>query len=112
MLNQNIILLIISLLLLNEISFGYILVCRKMRNKRYGYNFHGDCPECPLICRVLSNDMSRPTSFKRPKIGPQTPREKLMEKLRRSKTPKGIYDNKYNPGLWRRTTELTAPYTN
>ncbi|KAK4470567.1 hypothetical protein MN116_006109 [Schistosoma mekongi] len=111
MLHKKIILLLISLFLLNEISCGYTLVCRKFGKRPYGYNFYGDCPECPLICRVLTNGLTRPSPFKLPKVAPKSPREKLAEKLRKSAAPKGIYDNPYNPGLWRRSTELTAPYT-
>ncbi|CAH8556286.1 unnamed protein product [Schistosoma intercalatum] len=103
----------INLFLLNEISFGYILVCRKMKkdNKRSYHVYGGYCHDCLFICRVFTNDMKRPESFQPRKRGPQHPDEALKEKLRRNSVPRGIYDNPYNPGLWRRTTTLTAPYT-
>ncbi|RTG90643.1 uncharacterized protein DC041_0002340 [Schistosoma bovis] len=103
----------INLFLLNEISFGYILVCRKMKkdNKRSYHGYGGYCHDCIFICRVFTNDMKRPESFQPRKRGPQHPDEALKEKLRRNSVPRGIYDNPYNPGLWRRTTTLTAPYT-
>ncbi|KAH9583455.1 hypothetical protein MS3_00007842 [Schistosoma haematobium] len=113
MLNKKFIFIFISLFLLNEISFGYILVCRKMKkdNKRSYHGYGGYCYDCIFICRVFTNDMKRPESFQPRKRGPQHPDEALKEKLRRNSVPRGIYDNPYNPGLWRRTTTLTAPYT-
>ncbi|CAH8856123.1 unnamed protein product [Trichobilharzia szidati] len=112
MTNTRFILLIIAILWLHEISFGYILVCRKMVKKgsRPVYGYYGDCPECKLICRVLTDDMRRPEHFTTNTRKFLTAEEKLKEKIRRADAPKGLYDNPYNPGLWKRTTAITAPY--
>ncbi|CAH8585113.1 unnamed protein product [Schistosoma rodhaini] len=83
----------------------------KKDNKRSYHGYGGHCPDCPLICRVFTNDMKRPESFQPRKLRPKNADEILKEKLQRSSTPRGIYDNPYNPGLWRRSTVITAPYT-
>ncbi|VDQ07192.1 unnamed protein product [Trichobilharzia regenti] len=81
---------------------------RKGSRPVYGYD--GDCPECKLVCRVFTNDMRRPEHFSMKKQGLLTAGEKLKEKMRKADAPKGLYDNPYNPGLWKRITAITAPY--
>ncbi|CAH8592899.1 unnamed protein product [Heterobilharzia americana] len=81
------------------------------KGEKLHYGYYGDCPECPLICRVFTNDVKRPEAFKKQPNRDLTPEEKLQMKLRRAEAPKGLYDNPYNPGAWRRSPRITAPYT-